>query len=311
MIIKQTKTLLLLFLFGIITNVISAKNLFIVTTTTDLHSITKELVRDSAKVVHIGRGNEDIHYLDARPDYILKTSKADLFLEIGLDLEIGWVNLVKKKSGNRKISSNSPGFCDVSRTIEAKEKLVGIVDKALGHVHPRGNPHYWLDPVNGIRMANYIKNCLIKVNPSKKSFYNKNYQILKEKLQAITLKAIKLFEPYQKKNIKVSSYHAEFIYLLDRLGLKEEIKVEGIPGVAPSPARIAKVIKEIKEKKISLILASPWNDLGIVRSVAKKSGVNFVVLPIQTKSHKSATTYLTMLELCINTLKKALDDSLK
>lgn len=276
----------------------------VVTTSTDLASIAKEVGGNRVLVESLTAGNTDLHYAQARPDYIVKLNKADLFISIGLELEAGWVPLLLNQSRNPKIHRGSPGYCVTYAGIELLEKPSGEISRQMGDIHPYGNPHYWPDPINGIIIARNIKDSLIKVDPSGKEMYEKNFLSFKDAALKKTKELITLMAPHKGKEVVV--YHTEFVYLLHRFGLVQGMMIEELPGVAPSPSHSKKVVEYIRSKKVPLVLVSPWSNVNFARKIAEDGGAKLVVLPIQTGSLPEAKTYLETIELSVRMLYKGL-----
>ncbi|MCX7679831.1 MAG: metal ABC transporter substrate-binding protein [Spirochaetes bacterium] len=276
----------------------------VVTTSTDLASIAKEIGGAKVFVESLTAGNTDLHYVQARPDYIVKLNKADLFVSIGLELEAGWVPLLLQQSRNSNIRYGARGYCIAFAGIELLEKPTGEVNRQMGDIHPFGNPHYWADPINGIAIAKNIKESLVKIDPAGREIYEKNFNSFKNEVLKKTKELLSLMAPHRGKEVVV--YHTEFVYLLRRFGLVQGMMIEELPGVAPSPAHAKKVIEYIREKKVPAILVSPWSNVRYAQKIAKESGATLLVLPIQTASVPEATTYINMIEVSVRMLHKGL-----
>ena len=272
----------------------------VITTSKDNASIAKEIAGDLADVKSLIVGNQDIHFARAQPNYILQASKADLFIQIGLELEIGWAPLVINQSRNIKIQPGGRGFCDTSRNIKPLQRVTGEINRQMGDLHALGNPHYWVDPINGIKMARTITNCFIRVDAANAATYKANLRKFTQKTKKLAIRLMRKMKRHRGK--KVITYHAEFIYLLQRLKIKVVNRVEKYPGALPGPTRKSELVSYIQQNKIKTIIVSPWTNIGIAREVAEKSGAKIVILPIQTGSSKNTETYHKMLERCVEIL---------
>lgn len=288
-----------LLISGALTTSLSAKTK-IVATSRDLASIATYIGGDKVEVDSLAEGRDDLHYLSARPDFILRTNRADMFLLVGMDLEVGWAPLVLRRSRNAKIQRGAPGYCDASFKVLKHEIPEGEVNRQMGDVHVYGNPHYWTDPLNGVYIGRRIRDCLNRVDPANQGTYNKNYQAWEKKLKSLTLELMKKMRPHFGKKVVV--YHREFIYLTKRFKLNQAMSIEAKPGVPPGPARIREVVARIKKDKIPLVLATPWNNLGYAREVARRGGAKLLVLPIQTGSATGTGTYPEMLRKIVDQL---------
>jgi len=146
----------------------------IVTTTTNLESIAKAVGGDHVSVTSIGSGDEDPHFIQAKPSFMMKAKKADLWICVGMELEIGYEGLILQGSRNPRIQFNTPGHLDVSEGILKLEVPTGKIDRSMGDVHPLGNPHYWLDPYNGRIIAKNICSRLKQLDSVHAADYDRN-----------------------------------------------------------------------------------------------------------------------------------------
>ncbi len=264
----------------------------VITTLTVLEYIAKQIGKDSISTESLLPGDIDPHFADARPDYILKLNKADLLIYIGMDLEIGWLPKLIEQSRNPKIYSGQPGNCDASKDILVLEKPQGSINRSMGDIHIYGNPHYWLDPVNAVIIARNIKDSLIKIDLENKAFYEENF---KEFSNRIKLHTIKLDKEYNHlKNLKVAVFHREFIYFLNRFGIKEVVSLEEKPGVPPSASYLKQVTDIIKKENIKIILIAPYNNPKYAEFVSNETGAKVVIVP--TTLNKQIQSYEDLIE---------------
>ena len=152
--------------------------LHVCTTIPELGSLAKEIGGDKVSIKVFAKGTEDPHYIDAKPSYIRKLSKADLFVQIGMDLEVGWAPFLLKNSRNKHIQPGGKGFLDASQNITPLDVPVGIVDRSMGDIHPEGNPHYLADPINGLKVADLIRERLSVLRPESKEYFTGRYEKL-------------------------------------------------------------------------------------------------------------------------------------
>lgn len=283
---------------------LSLHALKIVATTSDLASIAKEVAGDLAEVESLTEGNIDLHFVSARPDFILKMNRADVFVEVGLDLEAGWTPLLLNQARNPKIQRGQQGYCFAWKGIKLLQVPTGVVDRSMGDIHIFGNPHYWIDPLNGVQIAKNILNTLTLVDYSNEKKYRANYDAFVAKVKKLTLDLMKLMKPHKGKKLVV--YHQEFNYMADRFGLEIAGSVEQRLGIAPGPAWINKTVALIKEQKVPVVLVSPWSNVGIARRVAEESGAKLLILPVQTGSGDNTETWLKMIETATRTLAASL-----
>lgn len=253
------------------------RKLRVVTTTSDLAYLAREVGKDRVQVEYLLPPTADPHFSDARPDFIVKLSRADILAIVGMDLEVGWLPPIVQQSRNPKIFVGADGYCDASVGVHVLEKPTGKVDRSMGDIHVFGNPHYWMDPLNAAIMARNLRDAMIRVDPDHRQAYEKNYNALFERLRAFTKEQIARFAPA--KGMKVAVYHKEFSYLAHRFGFEPAVSIEEKPGVPPSAAYLKKVVEDMKREKIKVILIAPYNNPRYANSVAEKTGAKVLVLP--------------------------------
>src|SRR5436309_6678194 len=162
----------------------AAKKLNVITSTSDLAALAQEVGGDRITVESIAKGYQDPHFVEAKPSFLLKLRKADLLISVGLDLEIGWLPPLITQSGNPKIQVGSSGYLDASQFAEVLELPQGQVTRAMGDVHPLGNPHYWLDPENGRRIAKGIAGKLGQMQPENEHYFHERFEDFDKRLTA-------------------------------------------------------------------------------------------------------------------------------
>src|SRR2546426_9345569 len=155
----------------------------VMTATTDLAALAEEVGGDKVSVESVARGYQDPHFVEAKPSFLLKLRKADLLIVVGLQLEIGWLPPLITQSGNPRIQIAAPGYFDASQYAEILEIPTGQVTRAEGDVHPLGNPHYWLDPENGLRIAKAIQNKLSEMRPADAAYFAQRYASFEQRLR--------------------------------------------------------------------------------------------------------------------------------
>src|SRR5450759_3487060 len=153
----------------------SAKKLNVIASTTDLAALAQEVGGDRISIDSIAKGYQDPHYVEAKPSFLLKLRQADLLISVGLQLEIGWLPPLVTQSGNPRIQVGAPGYLDASQFSEILEIPAGQVTRAMGDVHPLGNPHYWLDPENGRRIAKALQDKLSSMQPADAAYFAGRY----------------------------------------------------------------------------------------------------------------------------------------
>ena len=281
----------------------NAGTIKVVTTTTDTKSITEMIGGDKVSVSSIATGYQNPHFVDPKPSYIIGLTKADLFVTIGLDLETGWSPQLLSSSRNNKIQKGSQGYVDASEGISLLQ-VPSSLNRAEGDIHIYGNPHYWLDPMNGKVIARNIANGLERVDPSNKSVYEKNLQAFYGKIDAKMKEWQSKMAPF--KGSKIIAYHNEWVYFETRFGLQVVDFMEPKPGIPPTPSQLVKVIKEIKANNIKVIISSPYFTTSSSDVVAKQTGVKELTLATSVGGFDSIKNYFDLFDYNINQLTAAL-----
>ena len=279
------KTILLAFLFSFS----SFAKLSVLTTTPDIAWLVKSIGGERVKVESLLNGTEDPHYVDALPHWIAKASRADMFCQVGLELEVGWVPKVLKRSGNSKIQSGGKGFCDIGKSISALEVPTGKLDRSMGDVHSGGNPHYHLGPDRYIEAANFIFETLINNDETGIETFDKNLRLTIASIKKTKAEATSLLKKSQKK--KLMSYHKEFSYFVREFSLTYVGDIEETPGVPPSAGRIARVALEAKRKNVHYVLHTPNNPKKIIKKYQEISGVIPLEVPISIVKKGKPSNY--------------------
>ena len=212
----------------------AAGKLNVVAATQDLASIAAEIGGDHVSTEAIAKGYQDPHFVEPKPSFLLKLRNADLLLVVGLQLEIGWLPPLITQSGNQKIQVDNTGYLDLSQFCQILEIPTAQVTRAMGDVHPLGNPHYWLDPENGRRIAKALQNKFSEMRPSDTAYFAQRYADFDKRLNEATKRWEAAMAPY--KGRKVVTYHRSWPNFCERFGLNVVDYVEPKPGIPPTPA---------------------------------------------------------------------------
>ena len=271
----------------------------VVTTTMDLKSITEIVGGNKVAVQSIATGYQNPHFVDPKPSYIISLSNADLYVTVGLDLETGWSPQLLSSSRNAKIQKGSPGYVDASEGVGLLQ-VPSSVNRGEGDIHIYGNPHYWLDPLNGKVIARNITNGLERIDPSNKSFYETNLAAFDAKIDTKLKEWQAKMAPFR--GSKIIAYHNEWVYFETRFGLQIVDFMEPKPGIPPSPSQLVKVIKEVSADKIKVIISSPYFTTSSSDVVAKQTGVKELTLATSTAAFSSIKNYFDLFDYDIEQL---------
>src|SRR6185436_552312 len=208
--------------------------------------------------------------------FILKLQKADLLIAVGRELEIGWLPPLIQQSRNSKVQPGAQGYLDASTQARILDIPTGQITRAMGDVHPLGNPHYWLDPENGKRIAQEIADKLSQLRPNDKTYLDQRLADFTNRLTEADKRWVAAMAPY--KGLKVATYHRSFPNFTDRFGLEVMGYVEPRPGIPPSPSHTLDLIQEMKRQNVKIILMEPYFDAKTPNAIARETGARVVVL---------------------------------
>jgi zinc/manganese transport system substrate-binding protein len=296
--------LLLLFMLAWPVGAFAQGKLNIVTTTEDLGSLAREVGGDRVSVTALARGYQDPHFVDPKPSFILAVSRADMLIVVGRELEIGWLPPLLTSSRNSKIQTGGNGYLDASLNVKILEIPTGQITRAMGDVHPLGNPHYWLEPGNGRRIAQAIRDKLSQLSPTNASYFAQRYSDFDSRLAAGEKRWDAIMAPY--KGTKIVTFHRSWPNFMERWGLDVIGYVEPKPGIPPTPQHTIEVIDGMKSQGAKLIIVEPYFDLKTPQAIANQVGGKVLVLAPSVGGAKEATDYIQLFEYDVNQLAVAL-----
>ncbi len=276
----------------------------VITTTEDLASIAREIGGDRIAVEAIARGYQDPHFVEAKPSFILKLQKADLLVVVGRELELSWLPPLIQQSRNARIQVGANGYLDASLQARILDIPQGQITRAMGDVHPLGNPHYWLDPENGKVIARAIAGMLAQLRPNDRAFFEQRLTDFISRVTVAQQRWSAMVAPY--KGAKVVTYHRSYSNFADRFGLDVIGYVEPRPGIPPSPQHTLDLINEMKRQNVKLVLVEPYFDLKTPNSIARATGAEVLVMPPSVGGVKEVTDYLKLFDYDVNLLVTAL-----
>ena len=281
----------------------TAKKLNVITATTDLAALAQEVGGDKISVESMAKGYQDPHFVEAKPSFLLKLQHADLLVVVGLQLEIGWLPPLITQSGNSRIQVGANGYLDAAQFAEILEIPQGSITRAMGDVHPLGNPHYWLDPDNGRRVAKGIAAKLGEMDPEDAAYFQQRDQDFERRLAEADKKWQADMKPFQGR--KVITYHNSAPNFAKHFGLNVVGFVEPRPGIPPTPSHTLDVINMMKRDHVKVIMVEPYFDRKTPDSIARESGGTVVEYLPSVGGVKEVTTYFQLFEYDIALLTKA------
>jgi len=283
---------------------VAAQGLRVVTTTSDLADIARAIGGSRVEVRALALPQQDPHYVEARPSLVLELRNADLYAQIGLELEVGWAPLLVEQSRNARIQRGRPGHLDLSAFVEVLDVPAGRVTRAEGHVHPEGNPHYWLSPANGRRIAAAFAGRFTELDPEGTDLYARNLETFDARLRSRMEEWTRLLAPVR--GAPVVAYHASFRYLLEFAGVDAVGFVEPLPGIPPSPRHLADLIASMNRARVGVILMETFYDRRVPTTVAERTGAQLLVVPSSVGATPAVGSYVDLIDHLVRSLVDAL-----
>ena len=299
-------------------------------TVPDLGSLAREVGGDQVEVTVIAKGREDAHFVEAKPSFIKSLSEADLYLQIGFDLEVGYAPLLLQSARNAKVLPGNPGYLDASSVITPLDVPSAPVDRSMGDVHPLGNPHYLLDPVNGLKVARLIRDRLGELRPDKRGYFATRCEAFRSRLCAAMVgealartydaeKLAVLFEhgkldeflrqqgdasalggwfgllaPYH--GARAVDDHNLWPYFARRFGLEVIGHMEPKPGIPPTTMHLTGLVQQMRARQVKVVIAAPYYDPRHARFVSDATGAKVVYLSHQVGGRDGTDDYVSMLD---------------
>lgn len=319
-----------------------AEPLRVFTTTPDLADLVREVGGDRVSVSAMIRGRDDPHFAEARPSFIKELSQADLFVQVGLELEVGYVPLLTQNARNARVLPGASGFLDASRAIVPLDVPTSPVDRSMGDVHAAGSPHYLLDPVRGVEVAGLVAARLAELRPEDAEHFRSRLEVFRSRVaaamvgEALAAKydAFKLAQLAEQGGLdaflrgqgdrealggwyaamlplagsKVVDDHWMWTYFARRFGLVVVGHLEPRPGIPPSTSHLRGIVERMKADNVKALIASPYYDPRHAEMVATATGARVIELAHQTGGRDGADTWLSMVDYNVRTTAKVLEE---
>ena len=279
----------------------------VITSTEDLAALVKEVGGDKVAAEALAKGYQDPHFVEAKPSFVIKLHTADLLVVVGRELEIGWLPPLITQSRNAKIQPGGQGYLDASLTARILDIPTGQVTRAMGDVHPQGNPHFWLDPRNGRLVAKAIQDKLTSLSPGDSAYFAQRYADFDRRLAAGEKRWQAAMAPF--KGTKIVTYHRSWPNFAEVFGLDVVGYVEPKPGIPPSPAHQLELTQEMKRQGIKIVLVEPYFDLQTPNKIARDTGAKVLVMPPSVGGVKEVQNYLQLFDYDVNLLVSAIKET--
>jgi zinc/manganese transport system substrate-binding protein len=239
-------------------------------------SLAQDLGGDKVSVVSATTAQQDPHRIEARPSLIARIRSADLVICSGSELEVGWLPLLFTQSGNARITPGTPGFIEASQYV-VKLEIPKVVDRALGDVHPAGNPHIHLDPRNILRVGHVITERLSEIDHANAGFYAARAEDFAKRWQAALQRWQQQAAPL--KGVPVVVYHKDFTYFIEWAGMREVGSLEPKPGIPPTPSHLADLVERMKRTPAKVIVYSAYNNPGAAQFLSERTNIPTTMMP--------------------------------
>lgn len=280
----------------------AAEKLKVVATIPDLADLVREIGGEEVEVAVLAKGASNLHAVTARPSHLVAMHKAELFVQIGLSLESSFVPGLLESCGNPRIQPGAQGFVNASEGYAAIGVPVDLSRKG-GDVHPHGNPHMYLDPRAGARMAERVLAGLVAVRPAKKAYFEERHAAWSKRLAAAAERWSKAGAAW--KGRRVAGYHGDYDYVVAAYGMEQVGTIEELPGIAPTPNHLAAIVARLKERAPVTVLVASWSNNATVARVAEASGSTVCELPDRCDAEGKLSGWIAMMDELHARLAKA------
>jgi zinc/manganese transport system substrate-binding protein len=288
----------------------TAPNLKVVASTSDLAALAVEVGGDRIVVESIVQGNQDPHFVESKPSYLLKLRHADLLIVVGLQLEGGWLTRgvhkppLLSESGNPRIQPGAPGYLDASQYAEILE----VPSQPLTpDIQPFGSPHYWLDPENGRKIARAIADKLSELSPGDASHFQGGFEAFSKRLSEAERVWDAQMQPYRGR--RLVTYHRSWPNFLKHFQLVSVGEIEPRPGIPPNRSHTRKLIDVMKSENAKIILVEPYFELKTTNAIARETGAKVVIMPSSVGGEKGVTDYFKLFDYDLTLLTRALKET--
>jgi ABC-type Zn uptake system ZnuABC Zn-binding protein ZnuA len=314
----------------------------VVASLTTYAAIAREIVGERGEVSAIAEGDENPHFVQPRPSFVLMLRRADLFITTGLDLEL-WVPALLDKANNPKIASGAPGFVTAYPGLALLD-VPHTTSRAQGDIHVYGNPHIWTDPMNALVIGKNILTGLTRIAPGDAAYFQGRYEAWRDRVlrshvgdELVTLLGVETLvdlgvqgtllsflrtQRYQGRPLldrasgwikaseifrgrKMVCYHKEWDYFSRAFDIPCVEYIEPKPGIPPSPRHVAQVIDLMRRDSIPVLFSTNYYDRGQVESVARRTAAKAVIVPSNVGGAPGTDSYIDLVTLWVRELGQA------
>ena len=294
----------ILLLSAITTCVFAAQaKLNVVATLPDFGSLAREIGGDKVNVTVLAKATEDPHFVDARPSFVVALRNADVLIDGGAELELGWLPPLLQNARNPKIDVGKPGRIQASEGVRLMN-VPANATRAAGDVHALGNPHFTVDPIIAKAVAQHIAQSFSALDPTNAAFYQANYKKFEATINAKLQEWGAVMVPFHGQH--VVAYHDSWPYFAHRFGVAIDIFLEPKPGIPPSPSHLTEVIAQIKAQHIKAVIVEPFHDRRIAEKVATATGAKVVEFSQFPGGLPGTDSYVKLIDTLVSRLAAGL-----
>jgi ABC-type Zn uptake system ZnuABC Zn-binding protein ZnuA len=280
----------------------AAEPLRVATTIETFADLARRVGGDKVTVESLSHGYQDPHFVEAKPNLMVVLNRADLLVRVGLDLEIGWLPLLTQGSRNERILPGQPGDLDASTLVEVLDVPQVKLTRAMGDVHPAGNPHYWIPPVNAVRIAKGLAERFKQLRPADAPYFDARFQAFLGEVKARAPAWDALAKPLAGR--KVVTYHRSWSYVTRWLKLEEVGTVENKPGVPPSPDHLAELIVMMRTQGVKDVLVEDFYNRSVAETVADKAQGRVLAMPSDVGARPDVKSWFDLVDAVLAQLGK-------
>ena len=281
----------------------AAAKMRVIATIPDLKALTEAVGGDLVEVESLARGNQNPHDLEVRPSLMVKLRRADALIVNGLELD-QWADAVLRGANNAAVVPGSPGYIDASRGVPVIDVPTTRVDRSMGDVHPLGNPHYTLDPGMAPTVTQSILEGLARLVPEHRPTFERQRQAFVARLEPAIGRWQTALAPL--KDARIVVYHNNLGYFFKRFGLTQLGTIEDRPGIPPSPAHLARLVREMKEARTRLVIVlESWSDQKLAARLAEETGARTAIINTQLGKFSGPEAYINSVDANVTALAQA------
>ncbi len=304
MTLSRKHSLLIVFAFIFLLSILTSEAIAgfrVVCSTEDIAAITREIGGDEVDIEMLARGYNDYLFMMSKPSLMVRLSRADMLIYQGMELEIGWLPLLIQGARNPKIFIGQPGLLNTSLAIDPIEIPIEL-DRSMGDIHPFGNPHFQLDPINGIKVAKLITERLSQLLPESSQVFKKNLKVFSDKINI----RLKNWENRMKrfKGLKVVAYHRIWSYFFRRFGLEYGGTIEIKPGLPPTAKHLERLVDNMKQNDIQLVIQANFYEDRSSKFIKEQTGAKVLILPASVGGVEEVESFFDLFEYLVSTFEK-------